>query len=406
VAGATVLDGSQACWARATAFIVVLALAVRVYAVQCAEPSTMWDAGEYRDLAVSLVHDHAYARVGNSIWDDGLLHRAYRPPGYPFMRAALMVAFDEGPYPALWLNVIAEMMALGFVIAAARRATDRKGAFLAALVFAPTIPFVTNQLTESVSMALAGLLMWALLTHSAWRSGAHSALLGATLAIAILTRPISVFWIPALAWHWWASGRSARALAACAAPMVLLLGGWILRNYLVFHGFVWSSTNLGVHNSVEFGIPWARLAELRHSGLDEPSADRALVREVLASAASDPERTFDVLTQRATDLFSVSESNCVELEHSRTTIFASQPQMRDFLAWSIDWLRITHVIGLVGAALVSVQPRHPGERRLVAALVAFVVLQTLISRGDVRLVAPVLPMLSVLGAGMLRRASA
>jgi len=391
-------------WDYGTALVVVLALALRVYAVECAVPSDMWDAQDYRDLAQSLVHRHEYARIGNSGWDDGLVHRAYRPPGYPFFRAGLMVAFGEGPTPALYFNVVSEIVALCFVIAAARSASDRRGGLIAAVLFAPVILFVTNQLTESVSLAFAAVLTWGLVDRSVWRSRAHAILMGSILGLAILTRPISVFWAPALAIDWWRSAdKSARRLAEALGPLLALIGAWTLRNYLLFGTFVWSSTNLGVHNAAELHIPWARLTELRRSGLDEPRADRALVREVVAVAVSQPYETFLLLKQRLTDLFSVSESNCVELEYSRTHVYAESPRMLDILHYSVLWLRMTHAVGVVGAFTAALRPAREAERRLLLPFVVFVVLQCLISRGDVRLIAPLLPILTVLGAGLVNR---
>ncbi len=264
------------------------------------------------------------------------------------------------------------------------------------------VMFTANLMTESISMGLWAVLMWGFVARV--DSVPRAAWIGFVAATAILVRPISIIWLPVLAAPMLRPGsRDGRSIVALATGPLLLVGSWTARNYAVFGTFVWSSTNLGVHNAPDFGIPWSRLTVLRHTGLDEVHADRALTREVLRAAAAAPVQTLRTLGQRVVDLFSVSTENCWELAFARSRVFAASPPGLFLLDASIAILRVQHVLAVLGAAAAARNPRLR-ERRLLIPLVAFVVLQCILSRGDVRFVAPAIPMLCIFAAGVVRRA--
>jgi hypothetical protein len=390
---------------RALLGIALVAFALRVYVLFACRPHEVSDAGDYRELAANLVEHGTYGRVGNSGWDEGLTFQAYRPPGYPLLRAALMIVAGPSPYPPLWLNVLGEMVALLFLVATARRLLDRRGVLLAACLFAPIVLFTTNLMTESISMGLWSALAWAYVARIGVGAPLRALGIGAVVAIAVLVRPLSIIWIPVLvAQMFFATQRDLRGIAALAAGPLVLVGAWTIRNYELFHAFVWSSTNLGVHNAPDFGISWTRLTELRQTGLNEAQADRALTREVIAAAASAPMHTLQVLGQRVVDLFSVSIDNCWELSFTRSDVLGRSPIGLALVDMSIGLLRVQHVLSLLGVAVAAWRPRLP-ERSLIVPLLAFVALQCLLSRGDVRFVAPVLPMLCIFAAAVVRRAA-
>lgn len=388
---------------RALIAIACVAFALRLAIVLLARPLEVSDAGDYRDLAAHLVYSGEYYRIGNGGWDDGTMFQAYRTPGYPLARAALFVLVGPGPGPALWLNLVGEMAALLFLIATARRVLGDRGAIYAALLFTPIILFTASLMTESVSMGLWSGLAWAYVRGFGARNVPRALCLGIAVGAAILVRPLAVLWIPVLAAMLLARPRDPRTLAAFAAGPVTLVGAWALRNYAIFHTLVWSSTNLGAHNAADFGIAPERLVELRHSGLNEALADRALSAEVLGAATAAPVQTLQVLAQRLVDLFSVSWENCWELGDARANAFAGVPGGVLWIDWAVILLRIIHVLALLGVAAAIWRPQRR-ERPLLVPLLAFIGLQCLLSRGDVRFIAPVLPMLCIFAAGVLRRA--
>lgn len=393
-------------WWLGCAAVLAFALVLRVAMVAVCRPAEVSDAGDYRDLAVSMLDRGEYGAIGNSGWNDGLDFRAYRPPGYPLVRAGLMLAFGRGTTPPLALNVVCELVALVCILAAARRTMDRRSALFAGALFATYVLFTASLMTESLSMALWAGLAYALTTRAHVRSLPRAVGVGVAVGFAVLVRPISVVWAPLLAWSFWATRREAgvrwrAGLGAFATAIAVVVGTWTARNYAVFGTFVGLSTNLGVHNAPDFGIPWSRLGALRRTGLDEPSANRALLGEVLRAAREDPAHTAEVLRDRLVDLFSISTENCWELAFARSDVYARSPAATLVLDYAIAAWRLLYVLAAYGA-LVAARTRHTAQRTVVGALVAFVALQCVLSRGDARLMAPAVPMLCLLAAGALR----
>lgn len=390
-------------WRAAFAAVVVLGLALRVALAIEARPQEISDAGDYRELAIGLIDSGEYGAIGNSGWNQGLPFRAYRPPGYPFIRAGLMLAFDRGPGPALWLNVICEGIALGFVLLTALHLLGRRAALVAAALFGTFVLFTASLMTESLSMALWAALAWSVATRAHVDRVRIGVVMGVIVGVAILVRPVSIFWVPVLAWPLLRATRRGqfRGLAAFVAPVVVLVGAWTVRNTMLFGSVVWISTNLGVHNAPDFGIPWARLSALRHEGLSEPAADRALTREIIAAAVADPTATRELYRTRMMDLFAVSPADCWELGFARDQVYRGSAFGLEVLDDAIALWRLLHVVGGLGIVRALLN-KQAGSRVLIAPFVLFVLLQCVLSRGDVRLLAPAIPMLCVFAAQALK----
>jgi 4-amino-4-deoxy-L-arabinose transferase-like glycosyltransferase len=255
---------------RWLAALFVLAFVLRLLGNVAFEPldsgpshGGFYDGVEFDSAAMNLVERGSYV-----IEPGGL--RSFRAPGFPFLIAAVYWIF--GPADHVAAHVVFCLVGALLVLATWKLAREVAGG-TAALVAAALVavdpnlaywclhfssePLYTLLLTASLWLVLRGL-----------RRGKRSdaALAGLLLGCAVLTRPLAVYFAPALALAllWAARDRPRFALASAllfCAGAALPVVPWTLRNAVVHGRFVLVATNGG---STFWGATNQRV-------LDEPS---------------------------------------------------------------------------------------------------------------------------------------
>ncbi len=209
-----------------------------------AERSRTPDSSTYEGAARALLV-HGRFSAGPDVVEP----ETRRTPGYPAL-IALVYAVSDDPRALIGVQILLSVATVGAVWLLARQLWDRHVALVAGLLLATDPPsLVASQLvlTEVVftfvlSVGLvAGTKLWL-------RRGAearHALLLGTTLAVAALVRPIAYYLAPlaalqALVWPRKRSGPRRWVLAALVTPWIVLVGGWQLRNGLLTGRFEFS----------------------------------------------------------------------------------------------------------------------------------------------------------------------
>lgn len=207
------------------------------------------DSLVYADLAHNLLKHHVYGLTEGG----KVVPTLIRLPGYPLFLAACFSVFGDGKFlPALWIQLLVDLLSCGLLGVLAGRLMGHK-AGLIALALAALCPFTaiysTVPLTETwsllcITLALFSLERWtvALRAGRAWNIWLLP--MGLSLAYAVLLRPdrilVAVAVVPALLWTAWresrgslvkSSGPAVVVMAALALPLLL----WGVRNWRVFH---------------------------------------------------------------------------------------------------------------------------------------------------------------------------
>jgi hypothetical protein len=213
-----------------SAYSIYLGNTVRFYPDEC----------DYSDLAHNLAVTGMYTL-------DGVHPTAYRPPGYPVYLAALallggnIVDFRLFNFLALAVVLCCVYMILK------QRSTPLAASLGALLVIGYPLAFYTAGTLYPQTLAAAlFLLTLFFFTRPAMKSLDYF-LGGLFLGGLILTVPsfafvLVVFAVWLLRVH---SNRPLRGWVIILIPILLLLGGWTVRNYLVFDTLIFVSTNSG-----------------------------------------------------------------------------------------------------------------------------------------------------------------
>ena len=169
-----------------------------------------------------------------------------RPPGYPLVLAGLFLVTDDAIPLAACLSALA-MLAVGWLaVAVAEKLANPRAGLLAAVIMVVD-PAAVQAGTVAMSDAPFTLLLTAALAAfvARDRATAFSAptglACGALLAMATLTRPIlypglplvtALFAVGAVSLWGVRVARGWLAAAGFVAPLLLLVGGWQVRNYV------------------------------------------------------------------------------------------------------------------------------------------------------------------------------
>jgi 4-amino-4-deoxy-L-arabinose transferase-like glycosyltransferase len=206
------------------------------------------------DLAASGVEadTHSYVRPARALVEDGRYdHRPghdepeyLRTPGYPGVIAAVFAVSDESTTAVLLLQVgLSTLTVLLVYLLAARMWSTTVGLVAAALtVLEPLQSYTAGSLATECVNTLLLLLVCAAGFAALRDTRSHLrwfVLLGLALAAATMVRPVT-YYLPAFvvvlllvraargAVSW---SRCARMLAAFLVPLVVIVGGWQVRNY-------------------------------------------------------------------------------------------------------------------------------------------------------------------------------
>lgn len=197
------------------------------------------DEAEYVSLATNLAQKYLYSL-------DGLQPTAYKPPGYPLILGA--VRWLGGNIVSFRLiNFVLFVGGLFFLYQLARQ-TGGVGAGLLSVILAtagyPVLFYTANTLYPQT---LAGFLFLAVIWLYERRvSGIWQGLLvGIVWGWLILTVPTFVFTFLLFGLAYCFIRRQKKFFGWIGVGTFLILGLWTIRNYVVFHDFVWIATNSG-----------------------------------------------------------------------------------------------------------------------------------------------------------------
>src|SRR3972149_5781249 len=198
------------------------------------------DEGDYSDLAQNLVATGRYTLDGRQL-------TASRPPGYPVYLAALAYLGGKVVHFRL-LNFLALAIVIWCVYKILKEQSTPFAASLGSLLVIgyPLAFYTAGTLYPQTLAAALFLLALYFFTRRAMKSLDYF-LSGLFLCCLILTIPSFAFvlvgvavWLRLVPPH-----RSAKGWVIVFIPVIFLLGGWTVRNYLVFDTFVFVSTNAG-----------------------------------------------------------------------------------------------------------------------------------------------------------------
>lgn len=382
--------------------VLVWALAVRLVLALSPALLDASDAFDYRRLGLSLASHATYEEViddPNSAVN-GIRFLAYRPPGYPVLRAALFL-FSSEDRPTAVAQAVLETLAIALAFALVRRMHGEREALGAAAALATYAIWVPSLTTESLTFFL-----WVSAAYLAFREGparGRGVLLGLVIGWAILTRPTSialVFLLPFLP-----RAERTRVGAWALAATALIVGAWIGRNWLVL-GTPALSTNAGIHMAISYGLgsltDWGRM---HHEGLGEAQISSELSGRVRDAFLERPAAMWLEVLERAASFFVPTREDCFELRMIETVGFVEHPAAFLPIALARALAPIGYVLGWLALAVGAVR-RDVLSRALLGVVVAFAIAHCLASRVDLRLVAPVAPFLFLAAGSAIARVHA
>ncbi len=417
---------------RATVAVLVamavgLVLRVAWVAYAARRPVGLYDPARYLGYAQQIARGHGYVEplTGQAT--------AYYPPGYPYFLGAVAWVCrhvglgDHVPQVAGYLQAVIGTATIGAAAVVARRILNPAAGVVAAVLLAlyPNLIFHTAALLSET--LYNGLFVGALavLLWRPRREGLSTGrLLGfaVLLGLAVLTRPISVAFLPLLALVWWFDTRSLRTAAArigvVVGVLVLLVAPWAVRNAVRMHAFVPLSTNTGdnlcighhPHAGGAFDAFDPRTARFCDTGDGVQFGSRSEVRNN------------DVKTSRALEYLRGHLSREPWLiwwrgyymfQHDHDAVYAVQSYhapgpgnwrmsrgAEDLFIHLADWYyAVVASLGAVGLAVLGVRHRPDGLLLVAAALATVAV--PLGFFGDARFKVPVLPLLVISAAVLL-----
>jgi 4-amino-4-deoxy-L-arabinose transferase-like glycosyltransferase len=239
--------------------LMALAILARLIYVMTLERRIYWyDGTEYSRLALGLLEHGRYV-------DEAGRASAFWPPGYPLFLAAVYRIFGPSVLAIRVAQSVLGSLIVALVFAITRRLASPKVGYLAAAATAvyPLYIYSTGAVLPIVLQTALVAGAFLLVLRASEKVSVSSALAGGLLAgWAVLTAPSSflalLLFVPWLAWVRFEAIRPAAAsrggggkrgavvLALCLLlPMVLLPGGWAVRNYHALGGFTLVSTNGG-----------------------------------------------------------------------------------------------------------------------------------------------------------------
>ena len=393
-------------WAArvALAAVFALSLAARVLLATAASPTFVSDGRDYRVLARNLAAGRGYVQVyrGETKAFRGFTFRAFRPPGYPVLLAALHSVTGWNDRAYLVVNIAAGCLTQVCFVLIALRLLGVGSALVVQILLATHVLWTPNPMTESVHTALFALLAALIVFGLPLRNWRGALAFGLITVAALFIRPVTICVFPVLVLKLIRGGPTRRraALALLATlPSVVGVSAWALRNYSLFHQFVPFTTNLGHHNAYDFGIPadWT-FSQLRAEGLDEAEINSALLEMEWETAREYPQAWLVTCVQRACQLFSLKPPREVENVLWRR-IMRPEESLASRLYLASYWqYAVTYILAACGAAILIMRRRKLNGLGML--FICYVVIHALVSRGDMRLLAPIYPAMCLMAAAL------
>lgn len=226
--------------------IYMLALAVRLaFVLMVGRADLSYDEIEYHMLGANLADGNGYR------WFFGL-PTAFRPPGYPFLLAALYWFVGPDYFVARLVQSFLAGTVGVLTYLLGRELFDRRVARLGAVFVSLYPPLVVHSLalmTESIFIPLLLLSLWLLVHPLNHKHMALTWLASIVFAVAVLMRPtLSLFIFVIMFWILWREPHRKTALVRCGVFLLVLIVAvtpWCIRNYNLTGKFTYLDTQTG-----------------------------------------------------------------------------------------------------------------------------------------------------------------
>jgi len=234
-----------------------------------------------------LYHDTAVALLRLGTFSFSVEHpeipQTYRTPGYPAFLAAIYAIFGESWPAVAVVQMFISLLTIVLTYHIALRLWNSQAALLSALLSAldpVSFAYSLKVMTETLfAFLIVAMVFFGILFIRAKNGAIWALLLGLSLALATLVRPLSYYLVfPTMAgfivlglirrWNW---RRIVISSILIVIPSVLFIGAWKLRNYRLTHS--------SVYTSIEgyYAYFWQAAAVIAaRDGLSVPEAQRKL----------------------------------------------------------------------------------------------------------------------------------
>ncbi|MBU0718533.1 MAG: hypothetical protein KJ749_09820, partial [Planctomycetes bacterium] len=263
--------------------------------------------------------------------------------------------------------------------------------------------------TESIHTALFSLLALLLIFGWPLRSFAGALGFGLITCAALFIRPITICVFPALLWKFIQEHRSWRGiicLLLTGLPSLAGMSAWTVRNYRLFEEFVPFTTNIGHHNAWDYDLHADRaFLHLRQQRLNEAQINKALIRAEREFYIDNPGKCLVRYLWRAMALFSLKPAWETEqvlwelvlpIRPSGTYI----PHLYHTMFWQYY---VTYILAACGAGILVLRRRELAG--LWTLMICYVLIHAMVSRGDMRLAAPLYPLMCLLATTLFSAGS-
>jgi 4-amino-4-deoxy-L-arabinose transferase-like glycosyltransferase len=380
----------------------------------------LFDASVYDLLARRLAAGKGYiGYLGEPV--------AFFPPGYPAILAALYAVFGQRLVVAWIANAVFGALTCLVVYAIAARLVDRRAGLVAAAVLA-VFPGDVFYSALTMSEATFGLLFTGILYLVVrWHDGAPASrwlLLGVALGVASLVRGVALPFlvVPTLVWLITAGFRTALIRAAWAGlGIALVVLPWTARNLVVMGAPIVLSNDgpyafFNAHNPMATGTQFVGMNELRKQEwgslerLPNPQREveqaRGELRYAVRYALTHPWHELTLIPRRIGYLYEHDHQALVPTTPPRRLSVAGKPMGPDLdaLAARVADVYFFGVLLLALAGLPRVLRAADGTAWVLPLTVAyFMLLHGVLFFGEPRYHAPLVPIFSILAAGVVGR---
>lgn len=225
------------------------------------------DASQYNDIGWQLADKSSYSR-------EGITPTIIRPPGYPVFLALVYSIFGHNTQVVIFLQILISTLAVYLVYLIAELIWQKKTQSLIAAGLAAIYPIFIyyNLFLYSENFALLACLLFIYFLFKVLASGGKSyyfLLSGLFFVALMLTKPLfaPILILPIILLILYRKQvKISRALVLFLLPVLLLWGGWIARNYLVFSKPIPFGIGLGpiiyVGNNLAYNAVWPGYEEI------------------------------------------------------------------------------------------------------------------------------------------------
>lgn len=375
--------------------IALLALVLRCVIVYSADWRARSDAKDYHELAINLMEGNGYVNYFNEHPAyEGFVQRAYRPPGYPFLLAAIYILFHFNPQTAMLVNVLCEMLTLILLYKLASYYMGKKIALIPAVAYALCPTWTANLMTES-SFTLMFVAAIYMLVQRRWlNSMALSSVLGGIICFAIMLKPIGVvLFIPVgVELLKSRSLKLVRYIIPVCLFTLIYLTVWVGRNYRLYHTVMLTS-NANQHIAASYGIDHVQImTALRNTYQrvpNEAELNNYIGGLIKTAKEATPGLAARVYLQHFRGLFDLHPAWELN-DWLWPEIFRKHPHVCAGHRFLYKIHYILYPLGFFGFVVLCLSKRCIP---IITVIAAFLLLHPLVSPGNIRFMAPMVPLL-------------